>query len=156
MRRLLTKRQHADMRRFFASVLVQILTIPTAIVLSLAVLFACLAILFGLPWPSFASDFAREVVAPVAVLQGKMLLVIASIGVLCLVVGWYRIDALANYAADRLNCRAKRLALFWNTMLAGIHTPPCLPPATELRSSRWSRTTRARVGFIYGETPQLE
>ena len=62
--------------------LVQILTIPPAMVLAWAVLLGFLASLAGLPGAEFALEFIGEAVGPVAVIQAKMLLFVSSIGAL--------------------------------------------------------------------------
>ena len=156
MTSLLTRRERAEMRRLFKSVVVEIVGIPPAMVLAWAVLLGTLDGLACLPATEFASDFIWEVVGPVAVLQAKLLLVAGAIGAFCFIVGGYRIDILASYAADKLNSKVTGLALFWASMLAGVRTLFYLPTTPSLRVPIWACTPGARTGFVSGDTPQSE
>ena len=155
MTSLLSKRQLAVMGQLFKSVIVQILTVPILTVLSMTLLFAILFSLVGAP-VEIVLNFLLEATGIVVVLQVKLLLIVGSIGVLCFVVGTYRLDILASYAAGRLQSKIRWIATLWASMLAGALTPFPLPTAPVLRAPRLTCTAGAGSGFVPGHTPQLE
>ena len=155
MTSLLNKRQLADMGHLFASVMVRILTLPYLMVLGMALILAVLVGLAGAP-VEIVLNFVLEATGAVAVLQFKLLVITGTIGALSFVVGSYRIDIFVSYAADRLQSKIKGLTLFWESMLAGVHTlfqsptvPAALIPAEAL-------TAAVRTRFVPGDTPQRE
>ena len=155
MTSLLTKRQLADMGQLFKSVMVRILTVPFLMVLGMALLLAVLVGLVGAP-AEIVLNFVLEATGAVVVLQGKLLLIVGSIGALCFAVGAYRLDVLASYVGDKLHSNIKGLVLFWASMLAGVRTLFPLPIAPVLRAPQWTHTVEAGAGFVAGHTPQLE
>ena len=155
MTSLLTKRQLADMGQLFKSVMVQILTVPFLMVLGLTLLLAILVGLVDAP-AEIVLNFLVQATGIVVVLQAKLLLIVGSIGVLCFVVGTYRLDILASYTAGRLQSKIRWIATRWASMLAGALTPFPLPTALILRAPRLARTAGAGTGFVLGHTPQLE
>lgn len=155
MTSLLTKRQLADMGKLLKSVVVRILTIPFLVVLGMALLLAMLVGLVGAP-AEIVVNFVLEATGTVVVLQAKLLLIVGSIGALCFVVGAYRLDVLASYAADKLRSKIKALTVLWASMLAGAHTLFLLPTASVLSAPPLACTVGAGIGFVPGHTPQLE
>ena len=155
MIRLLTKRQLADMGQLLMSVVVRILTVPFLMVLGMALLLAVLVVLVGAP-TEIVLNFVVEATGAVVVLQGKLLLIVGSIGALCFSVGAYRLDVLASYVADKLYSRVKALQLLWSSMLAGLCPLFPLPTAPVLRAPRLAFTVGAGTRFVPGHTPQLE
>ena len=155
MTSLLTKRQLADMGQLFESVVIRILTVPFLVVLGMALVLAFLVRLVGAP-AEIVPNFVLESMGTVIVLQGKLLLIVGSIGALCFAVGAYRLDDLASYVADKLHSHIKGLALFWTVMLAGVRTLFPSPIAPALRAAQWTWTAEAGAGFVAGDTPKLE
>ena len=155
MTRLLTKHERADMGQLFKSVVVRILTVPFLTVLGMALLLTVLVGLVGAP-TEIVLNFVLEATGTVVVLQVKLLLIVGSIGALCFVVGTYRLDVLANYAADKLQAKVRWLTVLWASMLVGAHTPFPSPTAPVLSTPRLACAAGAGTGFVPGHTPQLE
>ena len=155
MTSLLTKRQLADMGQLFKSVVVRILTVPFLMVLGMALLLAVLVGLVGAP-SEIVLNFVLEATGTVVVLQAELLLIVGSIGALCFVVGAYRLDVLASYAADKLQSKIKGLTVFWASMLAGAHSLSLLSTASVLSAPPLACRVGAGIGFVPGHTPQLE
>ena len=156
MRSLMTKSERVEIQRSLKSVAVEVLTIPPAIIIAWAVLLGLLASLFGLPGTQFTFDFIREAAGPIAVLQAKTLTLVGALSALAFVAGHYRIDALICHVADRIKADALRLARTWSLMLTGVRTLFRLPTSSVLPNSRQDGALRVCIGFVAGETPQLE
>ena len=155
MTSLLTKRQLADMGNLFKSVVVQILAVPFLMVLGMALLLAVLVGLVGAPG-QIVLNFVLEATGAVVVLQAKLLLIVGSIGALCFVVGTYRLDVLASYAADKLQSKIRGLMLFGASMLASVRTLLPLPNFPAVLVPAEALTAAARARFVPGDTPQRE
>ena len=152
----LTERERKAVRQIVKPVVFEILALPWAMIIELAVVLGGLASLAGLPGAELAWGFILETAEPVVVLQAKMLAAVGAIGALCFVAGRYRIGALVYIVADRLKTRASRLASFWLLTFTGVGPLIGLQTAPAVRVPAEAITAGARAGFVAGESPQLE
>ena len=153
---LIAKLERTNIHQTLKSVVLIILTMPLVTVFAWALFICWLANLFGLPGIDLAKDFIEQVAGPVALMQAKMLLVVASIGALFLFASWYRIGILIHYLAGELNSNISDLLNLWSSVLSVVLTALCLPTIPGLRFEYIDGILRPSVRFIPGETPQLE
>ena len=156
MKSLFDKHQRTAVWRLLASVSVEALAIPIALVVAWAILLGFLGSLVGLPSAELAFDFIRETAGPIAALQTKMLLGVGAVGALWSIVGHYRIDALVCHVAGRLNADAMRLARLLYLKLACVRTLFPSPITPTFWLTQWNRIPRLCIGFLPSEMPQLE
>ena len=129
---------------------------PLMTVLMCAVLLGMFASLFGQLGPEVTNEFFADAIGEVVGLHAKMLLIASFLAAVFFIgsLDWAIVVTL--HLADRLTHRVPKLVRLWSSMWSGRWSLFRLPTTPTLRFNLCDPLTLPRVGYIAGESPQLE